>query len=195
MAVIGRRFRDIVVAACMLFLAILIIAKLENTQALRSRGPFVAIDGDTLADGVKRLRLRGIDAPELGQTCKGTSGDYACGQVARARLTRLLERYDIECAGIEGDEDRYRRLLVTCRSGDLDIARQMVTEGLAAAEDDYQMAEREARDARVGIWAGDFERPEDWRRRQKLAEREQNGWLRTLLSGALAGWFGQEETP
>jgi endonuclease YncB( thermonuclease family) len=33
----------------------------------------------------------------------------------------------------------------------------------------YQAAEREARTARRGLWRGDFERPQDWRRRHPRA--------------------------
>ncbi|HWT08764.1 MAG TPA: hypothetical protein VN329_06340, partial [Roseomonas sp.] len=43
-------------------------------EEARVAGPFtarvVAIDGDTLAAGGERLRLNGIDAPEMGQACE-----------------------------------------------------------------------------------------------------------------------------
>jgi endonuclease YncB( thermonuclease family) len=61
-------------------------------------------------------------------------------------------------------------VLATCRAGDADIATAMVASGWALAfagpaGDRLRGAERRARDARAGLWAGGFERPEDWRRR------------------------------
>ena len=46
-----RRMRDWVVAIAIFALALLIIAKLENEQAQRFHGSFLAIDGDTLLSG------------------------------------------------------------------------------------------------------------------------------------------------
>jgi endonuclease YncB( thermonuclease family) len=188
-AVIGRRLRDVLVGGGMLFLALLIIAKLETEQAIRSQGPFIVIDGDTLTEGGQRLRIKGIDAPELGQMCERPSGAYDCGMVARVGLMRLVDSRAIACFGPAGDKDRYGRALVTCRSGDVDLGRQMVSIGLAVADGDYHMPELQARKAGLGIWAGSFERPEDWRRRQMLEAREPVGWLQTFLFGPLGRWF------
>ncbi|MDH4438895.1 MAG: thermonuclease family protein [Rhizobium sp.] len=188
-AVRGRRIRDAVVITACLFLALLIIARMENEQAVRSRGPFSVIDGDTLAKAGRRLRLAGIDAPELGQMCERKSAAYDCGLAARARLIVLLKDPTVECFGGASDEDRYGRALVHCRSGTLDIGQKMVRVGLAVADGDYHMAERDAWDAGLGVWAGAFERPEDWRRRQALEAKEPSGWLQTFLSWLTAGWF------
>jgi endonuclease YncB( thermonuclease family) len=186
-AVISRRLRDVLVGGGMLFLALLIIAKLETQHAIRSSGPFTVVDGDTLSDEGQRLRLRGMDAPELGQICTRPSGTYDCGQSARAGLIRLIEKGSVECFGPGGEQDRYGRTLVTCRSGEDDLGQQMVLLGLAVADGDYHMAEVEARSGQRGIWAGSFERPQDWRRRQRLEEREPGGWLQAFLSRVL-GW-------
>lgn len=187
MALIRRRFRDVLVGGGMLFMALLIIAKLETQQAIRSSGPFTVIDGDTLSDKGKRLRLRGMDAPELGQICTRPSGTYDCGQGARAGLIRLIEKGSVECFGPGGDQDRYGRTLVTCRSGEDDLGQRMVLLGLAVADGDHHMVEAEARGARRGIWAGSFARPQDWRRLQRLDEREPGGWFQAFLSRVL-GW-------
>lgn len=189
MAVISRRLRDVVVGGGILFLALLIIAKLENVQAIRTRGPFVVVDGDTLAEEGRRLRMKGIDAPELGQMCDRPSGSYDCGMAARAELILLLRGAPTECFGQEGDEDRYGRLLVTCRRGAVDLGHQMVAAGLAVADGDYHMAELQARKSGEGIWAGSFDRPEDWRRLQRLEATEPGGWLQTLTFDAVGRWF------
>jgi endonuclease YncB( thermonuclease family) len=41
----------------------------------------------------------------------------------------------------------------------------MVAEGLAVAFGAYKSEEAQARSARRGLWASEFERPQDWRRR------------------------------
>jgi endonuclease YncB( thermonuclease family) len=41
----------------------------------------------------------------------------------------------------------------------------MVEEGFAVAFGAYQIEEAAARSARRGIWASEFERPQEWRRR------------------------------
>ena len=186
-AVTSRTLRDLLILCCMIFLALLIVAKLEMQHAIRSSGPFMVIDGDTLSDKGKRLRLRGMDAPELGQICTRPGGTYDCGHGARAGLIHLIEKGSVECFGTGGDQDRYGRTLVTCRSGEDDLGQQMVLLGLAVADGDHHMAEVEARRAQRGIWAGSFERPEDWRRLQRLETREPGGWLQTFLAGLL-GW-------
>ncbi len=192
MAVISRRIRELLVGCGMLFLALLIIAKLDMQQAIQSSGPFTIVDGDTLAEGGQRFRLRGIDAPEIGQICARPSGTYDCGLIARAGLMRLIEGRAITCSGRAGDKDRYGRALVSCRSGDLDLGLQMVSAGLAVSDGDYQMTELKARSAGLGIWAGSFERPQEWRRRQRLEDSQLRGWLQTLLIAPLGEWLGWE---
>ncbi|MEP4770969.1 MAG: thermonuclease family protein [Roseibium sp.] len=45
------------------------------------------VDGDTLVLGDDTIRMQGIDAPELAQTCQNTAGKtYRCGQIAKAFL-------------------------------------------------------------------------------------------------------------
>jgi endonuclease YncB( thermonuclease family) len=127
------------------------------------------IDGDSLRTGTEEIRLVGIDAPELRQTCRDGQGrEWSCGRAAKARLAELIAHGDVACSprGI----DRYGRTLAVCSARNVpDIGEVMVREGYAVnfAIDygGYPVAEREAQSARSGIWQGDFERPKDWRRR------------------------------
>lgn len=127
------------------------------------------IDGDSLRADGKKIRLIGIDAPELWQTCRDAQArEWPCGQAAKARLTALVSRGKVACT--ERGQDRYGRTLAVCSAGDIaDLGEALVREGYAVNyrryTSDYLAAEREARAARRGLWQGEFESPEDWRRR------------------------------
>lgn len=129
-------------------------------------GLFEVIDGDTLAKGGERLRLAGMDAPELAQVCRtGQGQEWSCGRVSRRRLEGLSLGGDVVC---EGDRrDRYGRLLVHCRKAGRDLGALLVEEGLAVAYGSYGAEERQAQKDRHGIWSGEFERPQAWRDRQR----------------------------
>ena len=158
---IFRKVRDAGLLLGLLFLGALVAAKLEEGAAVSIEGPFVAVDGDTLAVGGERLRLKGIDAPEIRQTC-GTAGrEWRCGEDARATLEDLTSGAAVICSGSE--RDRYERLLVHCRSGALDINAEMVKRGMAVASGDDGGEEAQAREQSVGVWSGTFERPRQWR--------------------------------
>ena len=183
-----RRMRDCVVAIAIFALALLIIAKLENQQAQRFHGSFLAIDGDTLLSGGERLRLEGLDAPEIDQTCTRPDGrPYACGADARQALADLVGAGAWECSGT--DRDRYRRLLVVCRRGSDDLGQLMVASGAALAEGRYLAEEGLARREGRGIWDGRFERPSEWRRIRKFEEAEQMASVRTFVPHWILTWF------
>lgn len=138
-------------------------------------------DGDSVAIAGTRLRLVGIDAPELAQTCRdGEGAVFDCGEVAKRRLVALIDGRPLDCAWDR--RDKYGRGLATCRAGGLDLGAAMVREGWAVAYGGHEAEEAEARRARRGLWAGGFERPEDFRRRER---REGGGF----------GAFETEETP
>lgn len=139
------------------------------------QGAARASDGDSFRLGDERVRLLGIDAPELGQTCRDEEGrDWPCGQAARDRMASLLQGGPVDCRPEE--HDQYGRLLSTCTVAGQDLAMAMVSEGLAISADDYKREERAAQAARRGIWQGGFDLPRDWRRDH--AQRNQLGsWL------------------
>lgn len=128
-------------------------------------------DGDSLVLNGTEVRLHGIDAPELAQTCGRPSGEYPCGREAKEALRRLLRNRTIGCSAIDGD--RYGRAVSICRDGELEINREMVRLGWAVAyvrhSLAYAAAQREAKTARRGIWQGRFEMPENYRARLKTS--------------------------
>ena len=182
------RLKDGVLAVALLFLGILIVAKLDGLNETRSLGVFMAIDGDTLSRHGERYRIVGIDAPELQQTCRRGQDDWACGQDARAYLAAVMGEGSLACTG--NSRDRYRRLLVRCRAGDVDLGAAMVAAGLAVRTEYflYGAEERQAQSDARGLWGATFEMPSDWRRERKAADIE------TPLAGfaelvrSLTGW-------
>jgi endonuclease YncB( thermonuclease family) len=134
-------------------------------------GPARVIDGDSLEIGEVRVRLFGVDAPELAQRCTGADGqDYACGRAAREFLTAMIDGRPVTCRR-EG-RDRFRRVLARCESARDDLGAAMVRQGWAVAfagsdGDGHRSLERAAQRARLGLWAGRFQRPEEWRRERR----------------------------
>lgn len=128
------------------------------------------IDGDSLEVAGARVRLFGIDAPEGRQQCRDARGsDYACGREAARALERLIGSQPVTCTRVT--HDQYERDVATCAIEGRDLGEAMVRAGHARdytrhSRGRYASAEREAREARRGMWAGEFETPESWRRRE-----------------------------
>ena len=177
-----RRFLDLALAAAILGLIALVSARFDRVATRQVAGEAVVNDGDTITLAGERIRLQGIDAPEYNQTCRKDGATYPCGRAAREALVRLTASGTIECAGWE--RDRYRRLLAVCRSGGVDLNRRQVEDGWAVAYGDYADAERSARELRVGLWAGSFDRPREWRvEHGGMAESEHD------LFGRIVNWL------
>lgn len=190
----ARRLLDLALAAAILGALALVVAHDRFGTVERPAGVPRVVDGDSLTIGALRIRLEGIDAPELGQTCGMLEGgDYPCGRAAREALVRLVGGGPVTCEARR--RDRYDRLLAHCEAHDgVELNRAMVEQGWAVAYGGYADAEREARDAGRGVWAGTFERPQDWRRvHGGLAEAVHDGlpgffdWLSGLLRGRMPG--------
>ncbi|GAB4349010.1 MAG: hypothetical protein Kow0026_04050 [Oricola sp.] len=143
------------------------VAVLDARTTRTVSGVPIVIDGDTLVLSGQRVRLAGIDAPELEQACGRGDAEYACGRQARRYLVDLAGKARTDCTG--NQEDRYGRLLARCVSATTELNSAMVLGGWAVSYGGYQREERAARDARAGIWAGTFERPAAWRARRGVA--------------------------
>ncbi|AVA21840.1 MULTISPECIES: thermonuclease family protein [unclassified Rhizobium] len=162
-----RLFRDGVTTFALLALLGLLALKMNNRPELIQTGNFYVVDGDTLARNGDRLRLLGIDAPEYRQQCQRAHVDWACGEEARKALDKFMKTGRAECRGSE--HDRYGRLLVTCKADGVDINGAMVRSGMAVSYGGYASEEAAARQAKAGLWAGEFERPRDYRRDERMA--------------------------
>jgi endonuclease YncB( thermonuclease family) len=119
-------------------------------------GPAKAVSGDRISIGDYQLRLYGIAAPDMGS-------DH--GPTARLALDALLAGQRVKCT-IFG-KTPMSELLGQCKTGDTDVAQQLLTQGEAAVyrdgtssgsdiaklDPDYDTAEQQARQAGLGIWA------------------------------------------
>ncbi|WP_425335984.1 thermonuclease family protein [Sphingomonas kaistensis] len=124
------------------------------------------VDGDTLHVGSERVRLFGVDAPEMSQTCGVGAEKVPCGQFAARWLRSRVQGRTLQCSAM--DRDRYGRVVARCRIDGADLGRSLVETGWATAYRKYSLqyidAEGRARAARRGIWALRFQRPEEYRR-------------------------------
>ena len=125
-------------------------------------------DGDSLRSGNLRIRIFGIDAPELKQRCQEQNGvSWPCGLAAHRKLESLIGTdKTLQCA--LRDVDRYGRLVMQCFEGAVDIGAEMVRSGYALAyrafSQIYTTEEHHARSAQRGVWRGTFLSPWEWRR-------------------------------
>ena len=149
------------------------------------------IDGDSIKDGNLKIRLYGIDAPELEQQCtdaKGTS--WHCGKASKRKLEILIKGKHLIC-NIKGT-DLYKRKLAICKLDGLDINQYMVEQGYAVAytkySDKYEIDEEYAINNNKGIWQGDFKEPEEFRKEQKLKKSKKakanNPQIKTLYKSS-----------
>lgn len=127
------------------------------------------IDGDTVTLGARTLRLAGIDAPEIGQVCDETGHLTTCGLDSAYALRKILamERGTVSCVEsptASGDAE--------CRVGMLDIAENLLSQGMAvalpSAPPRYKDAEARARSVPLGIWKSTFVAPAEWRQGKRL---------------------------
>jgi endonuclease YncB( thermonuclease family) len=131
-------------------------------------GAAVVADGDSIEISGARIRLQGIDAPELDQTCIDAEGrPWTCGSKAAQELRAHIRDRQLTCKPTGAD--RYQRALAICALPDgSEINAWMVRQGWAVASGhagSYQFEQDEARAARRGLWAGRFDWPWEWRRR------------------------------
>ncbi len=103
------------------------------------------VDGDTIVVDKRRIRLFGMDAPEM---------DQRGGTRAKTTLIRLCRRERVTVEPLTFD--CYERIVAKVWLGDIDLSERMVRDGFAVANSrwhrDYLPAEREARAERRGLW-------------------------------------------
>lgn len=156
------------------------------------------VDGDTVAFDDRVVRIVGIDAPEFDQVCQYEGGHvWPCGEHSSQFLQQLARSYTWRCD--HSGTDKYRRILARCwlltrgaqsQTNGADVASRLVAAGLAFSEAGYGQEEALAKASRLGMHAGDYIRPIDWRNGKRFDE--ENGQNRNLLQWIWQGvvsWF------
>ncbi|MCS1408530.1 MAG: hypothetical protein M2R45_01706 [Verrucomicrobia subdivision 3 bacterium] len=126
------------------------IVPLPEKQKINGRA--YVIDGDTIGLNGQRIRLAGIDAPELAQQAQRRNGQwFDAGELVKACLIKKIG-YRWITVTVE-KEDKYGRLVgrVTCNSKD--IGAWLVRNGYAVASYDnrYDAQEHLARKGNLGM--------------------------------------------
>jgi micrococcal nuclease len=175
--VIRTRCRRIVAAS-----ALAAIAFTAHAATLTARVTDVH-DGDTITVRVRTksitIRLVYIDAPELAQSW---------GRESRRALQELvrLEEVQVRTRG----KDKYSRTLgeVTRTRDGLDVNLEQVRRGMAwaytrgAARTAYDAAQRQAHEARIGLWRDPAPvRPSSWRKQQREKAGRSEGSVASFL--------------
>ena len=136
-------------------------------------------DGDTLRvvrdDEELKIRFCGIDAPEKKQPLGIESRDY---------LRSLIAKGDGTIHVLPIEEDRYGRTVAELwipikpdYEAEIHLNTAMVEAGMAYHYQQYSgncesaenlvWAEKIARDEKLGVWNGNYEKPWEWRKRNK----------------------------
>ena len=168
-----------------LAICVVVAAHLASAAGPQIAGRVVEVhDGDTLTvqtsgGGLVRVRLEGIDCPELGAPFS---------RVARARTVELTLYRDVEVRGsVVDDHDRLvARVLVEGQ----DESKTLVSEGLAwhyvrySSDPVLAAAERHARETPLGLWRDPHPMaPWDWRQAHRQAPLPEPGGPALPLHG------------
>ena len=132
------------------------------------------VDGDSLEIDDRRIRLDGIDAPELVQTCFDADGtEYQCGYKAMEFAADFIADKQPDCRCLS-EKDRYGRELCECFVDDISLNEALVRAGWAMSYRDTKFDElqNDAEAHKRGIWQGKFMRPALFRALERATEQK-----------------------
>jgi endonuclease YncB( thermonuclease family) len=173
-----------------LWVGIVVLVLNGPAQAIDATRQFQITDGDSIVIAGERIRLHGIDAPEARQSClRATGTPWPCGTWATAQLREITSGAQLNCQRL--DTDRFGRTIARCQANGRDVGAEMVARGAAVAfvrySAEYLAQEQAAKAAQQGLWAGRFERPEDWRRATRTAEVQEIADTSCAIKGNISG--------
>jgi endonuclease YncB( thermonuclease family) len=140
------------------------------------------IDAGTLDFSGRRVRLHGIDVPDLAQTCRlpgpegGQEGGqlWTCGRDARWAAINRIHPHWVTChARGQASDGAELAVCFLAGFGQHELNVWLVAQGWAlaapGAPEAYATAQAAAQAAGKGLWRGQFVPPGEWRRGQRLA--------------------------
>lgn len=121
------------------------------------------IDADTLEVSGQRIRLGGIDAPEMSEECLRADGRrWACGVWATEQARAMLAGQRVHCVDL--GQRTYQRVVGRCYLGEQDIAVSLIEAGAArrcaryaraqGQDKAYAAAEARGMQAQAGVFGG-----------------------------------------
>ena len=183
MKILERKWTSLMKKPNLNLFSLLIFIFISFTNLVNSEEKFIShwgslitiTDGDTIKIGEEKIRLFGIDAPEIKQICKDKNNNpYACGHSSKNYLTTLINLSNEKIYCYYSERDRYNRIIGECFIGvnsSININEKMVLLGHAIAylkySKKYLEAENKARNQKLGMWGGKFDLPEEWRKKNK----------------------------
>ncbi|WP_296475790.1 thermonuclease family protein [Roseinatronobacter sp.] len=147
---------------CSLFVCALLAMPVWAAQRELAGIPRV-IDGDTLEVAGQRIRLGGIDAPEMNEECLDNSGQrWACGVWAKDMAQAMLADEILQCVDL--GQRSYDRIVGRCYMGGQDVAVALIEAGAVrpclrfareqGQEQTYLRAEQHAKRVNAGLYSG-----------------------------------------
>lgn len=150
----------LVTSACLIACS----ASPTRSDAIITGRPCV-VDGNTIQIGGRvkdakcwggvPVKLHGSTSPELDEVCANSVNEnWSCGLGARAALFNIAEGKKTICHQLTGQFDGSVPY-ATCISGRIDLAREMVLDGMAKrpeGSERYKEEEEKAKEAKRGLW-------------------------------------------
>jgi len=101
-----------------------------------------------------KMRIAGIDTPEIKQTCEiEQDKPIDCGVLSKNYLQKLLESESGDLVIQPIGVDYYHRILIRLFKGATDIGKKMVEEGMSYSYDStYKIEETYAKENKLGFW-------------------------------------------
>ena len=172
----------------MLRVITLLLALTATPILAAPNGVISVIDADTIDVGSTRVRLFGIDAPEMGQPCAANGREWDCGAWTRDAVRNRYEGEYARCT--TQDVDRYGRVVAQCFVDGQDMGQAIVRSGLAWAfrrySDSYDLDEKAAAVQERGLWAVDVQLPSEFRAAQRQAPPPPAGQT-CVIKGNISG--------
>jgi len=125
------------------------------------RGEANVVSGSEIVIGKKTVRLFGISAPGLKETCEVNEATIKCGIVAWAELIKLADGQQVSCdreeLPAEAPAADKSAEFGTCYIGETDLNEAMVRSGWANAVPEhterYEVDEADAKESGRGLWS------------------------------------------
>ncbi len=157
---------------------VLAFAAAPSAAAQSFGGAIRVVDGDTIRVADMKIRLYGIDAPEIGQNCELADGrDWDCGAWARRQVVLLYDGAQAVCQ--RRDTDRYGRIVARCRVDGVDIGARLVRDGWPKHIAEYSLDYIDAEKAAFFEGRGSVARPGAGPCRLRAVEARRDGAHRT----------------